>query len=86
MPTTLLDHLYPENGQDIKLYVSGGSYGTVIAQILHGAPYDKFPYGRCIVEALLLGSASAITKTTQSTWWAYRCYVSLERYLGRISS
>ncbi|KAI9574537.1 hypothetical protein HD554DRAFT_2047733 [Boletus coccyginus] len=54
--TALLDHLYPERGRDIKLYVSGGSFGTVPAQILYGAPYDKFPYGRCIVGVLLMGS------------------------------
>ncbi|KAG8215389.1 Alpha/Beta hydrolase protein [Butyriboletus roseoflavus] len=54
--TALLDHLYPENGRDIKLYVSGGSFGTVPAQILYGAPYDKFPYGRCIVGVLLMGA------------------------------
>lgn len=54
--TTLLDHLYPENGRDIKLYISGGSFGTVPAQILYGAPYDKFAYGRCIVGVLLMGA------------------------------
>lgn len=54
--TALLDHLYPKNGRDIKLYVSGGSFGTVPAQMLYGAPYDKFPYGRCIVGVLLMGS------------------------------
>lgn len=53
---TLLDHLYPEHGREIKLYVSGGSFGTVPAQILYGAPYDKFPYGRCIVGVLLMGA------------------------------
>ncbi|KAG8218784.1 Alpha/Beta hydrolase protein [Butyriboletus roseoflavus] len=54
--TALLDRFYPENGRDIKLYVSGGSFGTVPAQILYGAPYDKFPYGRCIVGVLLMGA------------------------------
>ncbi|KAG1755835.1 Alpha/Beta hydrolase protein [Suillus lakei] len=55
--TTLLSHLYPDsNGRDIKLYVAGGSLGTVSAQILYGAPYDKFPFGRCILGVLLLGA------------------------------
>ncbi|KAG9317599.1 Alpha/Beta hydrolase protein [Chiua virens] len=56
--TTLLDHFYPENGRDIKLYLSGGSYGTVPAQILYGSSYDKFPYGRCIVGILLMAGVS----------------------------
>lgn len=54
--TALLDHLYPENGRDLKLYIAGGSFGSVPAQILYGAPYDKFPYGRCIVGVLLMSA------------------------------
>ncbi|KAG1753900.1 Alpha/Beta hydrolase protein [Suillus paluster] len=57
--TTLLSHLYPDsNGSDIKLYIAGGSFGTVPAQMLYGAPYDKFPFGRCISGVLLLGAMS----------------------------
>ncbi|KAG1780135.1 Alpha/Beta hydrolase protein [Suillus placidus] len=57
--TTLLSHLYPDfNGRDIKLYLAGGSLGTAPAQILYGAPYDKFPFGRCISGVLLLGAFS----------------------------
>ncbi|KAI9567708.1 Alpha/Beta hydrolase protein [Boletus coccyginus] len=54
--TALLDHLYPEHGRDIKLYVSGVSFGTVPAQMLYGVPYDRFPYGRCIVGVLLVAA------------------------------
>lgn len=56
--TALLDHLYPESGRNIKLYVAGGSFGTAPTQILYGAPYDKFPYGRCIVGVLLMGAVT----------------------------
>lgn len=57
--TMLLSHLYPDsNGRDIKLYIAGGSLGTVPAQILYGASYDKFPFGRCISGMLLLGAFS----------------------------
>ncbi|KAG0705530.1 Alpha/Beta hydrolase protein [Suillus ampliporus] len=57
--TALLFHLYPDsNGNDIKLYIAGTSYGTVSAQILYGAPYDKFPFGRCISDVLLCGALS----------------------------
>ncbi|KAG0705532.1 Alpha/Beta hydrolase protein [Suillus ampliporus] len=57
--TALLFHLYPDsNGNDIKLYIAGNSFGTVSAQILYGAPYDKFPFGRCISDVLLCGALS----------------------------
>lgn len=57
--TMLLSHLYPDfDGRNIKLYIAGGSFGTVPAQILYGAPYDKFPFGRCISGVLLLGALS----------------------------
>ncbi|KAF8558844.1 alpha/beta-hydrolase [Imleria badia] len=73
--TALLDHLYPERGRDIKLYVAGGSFGTVPAQILYGAPYDKFPYGRRIVGVLLMGSLTPFRYhkdyATHMTWSNY---------------
>ena len=74
--TVLLDHLYPERGRDIKLYVSGGSFGTVPAQILYGVPYDKFPYGRCIIGVLLLGSLTPFRYHTD-----YAKHMSWKNYL-----
>jgi pimeloyl-ACP methyl ester carboxylesterase len=57
--TALLSYLYPDfNGRNIKLYLAGGSLGTAPAQILYGAPYDKFPFGRCVLGMLLLGAFS----------------------------
>ena len=55
--TALLQHTHP-NANDLKLYLSGGSFGTVPAQLLYGAPYDKFPYGKHIVAMLLLAPFS----------------------------
>ncbi|KAJ3488740.1 hypothetical protein NLI96_g2617 [Meripilus lineatus] len=52
--TTLINHLYNDTTK-LRLYISGGSYGTVPAQMLYGAPYDSFPLGRQIV-GLLLGA------------------------------
>lgn len=73
--TALLDHLYPDRGRAITLYVAGGSFGTVPTQILYGAPYDKFPYGRCIVGVLLMGAASPFRYhkdyVTHMTWSNY---------------
>ncbi|OAX43837.1 hypothetical protein K503DRAFT_795908 [Rhizopogon vinicolor AM-OR11-026] len=57
--TALLTHHYSNsNIHDIKLYISGGSFGAAPAQILYGAPYDKFPFGRCILGVLLMGPIS----------------------------
>ncbi|OBZ76192.1 hypothetical protein A0H81_03969 [Grifola frondosa] len=41
-----------------KLYIAGGSMGTVPAQILYGASYDVFPLGRRIVALLLIAPFS----------------------------
>jgi len=55
----LLSHLYPTGAYD-TLYVSGGSYGTVQAQMLYGAPYDLFPPGRKIAGCVLLAGFSPL--------------------------
>jgi pimeloyl-ACP methyl ester carboxylesterase len=55
--TALLNHLYPTADFD-TLYLAGGSYGTVQAQMLYGAPYDLFPFGRKIAGCLLLSGFS----------------------------
>ncbi|KAL0949650.1 hypothetical protein HGRIS_009694 [Hohenbuehelia grisea] len=50
----LIRHLHPED-ENLRIYIAGGSYGTVPAQMLYGAPYDIFPYGPKIA-GLLLGA------------------------------
>lgn len=55
--TALLSHLYPTGAYD-RIYVAGGSYGTVPAQMLYGASYDLFPPGRKIVGCVLLAGFS----------------------------
>ncbi|KAG0705515.1 Alpha/Beta hydrolase protein [Suillus ampliporus] len=73
--TALLSHLYPNsNGSGIKLYIGGSSFGTVPAQILYGAPYDKFPFGRCISDVLLCAALSPFRyhkDYTKSMAWPY---------------
>ncbi|RDX57455.1 alpha/beta-hydrolase [Lentinus brumalis] len=52
----LFEHLYPAYDaatSKLRIYVAGGSFGTCPAQIVCGAPYDRFPYGRQIVALLL---------------------------------
>lgn len=52
--SALLQHLHLDaDDKDVKLYISGGSFGTVPAQMLYGASYDNFPYGRRIAGVML---------------------------------
>jgi hypothetical protein len=50
--TQLITHLHP-NTANLRIYVAGGSYGTLPAQMLYGAPFDAFPLGRHIVGCFL---------------------------------
>lgn len=53
--SALLTYLHPEVSE-LELYISGGSFGTVPAQMLYGAPFQVFPQGRYIRGMLLLGA------------------------------
>ena len=55
--TALIDHLHPHD-LNLKIYIAGGSFGTVPAQMLYGAPFDVFPYGRYVVGCMLLAPVS----------------------------
>lgn len=55
--TILVTHFHPDTSS-IKLYISGGSYGTMAAQMLYGAPYDVFPLGRQIAGVMLIAPFS----------------------------
>ena len=55
--SALLSYLYPDDNE-LELYISGGSFGTVPAQILYAAPYERFPAGRHIRGMLLLAPFS----------------------------
>jgi pimeloyl-ACP methyl ester carboxylesterase len=52
----LLEHTHP-SGVD-AIYLGGGSYGTAMAQMIYGAPYDLFPQGRAIKGVLLMAGFS----------------------------
>ncbi|KAF7370956.1 AB hydrolase-1 domain-containing protein [Mycena sanguinolenta] len=70
--TELITHLHP-NTADLDIYVSGGSYGTVPAQMLYGAPFDKFPLGRNIRGCLILAPFSPFKwhkEYTKSMTWS----------------
>lgn len=53
----LISSVLPDTSQ-LRLYLAGGSFGTVVAQIIYGAPYDQFPLGRHIAGLLLLAPFS----------------------------
>ena len=55
--SALLEHFHPDSTFD-TLYMGGGSYGSVPAQMIYGAPYDLFPQGRKIAGLLLLSPFS----------------------------
>ena len=53
----LLDHLYPSKPA-LRIYVAGGSYGTVPAQMIYGLPSTIFPYAPYVAGCLLLAPFS----------------------------
>ncbi|KAH8812895.1 Alpha/Beta hydrolase protein [Xylogone sp. PMI_703] len=56
----LINHLYPDASvhPQLKIFVTGGSLGTVPAQILYGQPFHKFPFGRNIKGMMLMSPFS----------------------------
>jgi len=55
--TALFDHLYADTS-NLKIYVAGGSFGSVPAQIIYGASFDVFPLGRNVAGMMLLAPLS----------------------------
>jgi len=55
--SALIDHLYPLK-EGLKIYIAGGSFGTIPAQMLYGASFDIFPSGRNVAGCLVLAPFS----------------------------
>jgi hypothetical protein len=55
--TALFDHLYTDTS-DLKIYVAGGSFGTVPAQVIYCASFEVFPLGRNVAGMMLLAPFS----------------------------
>jgi pimeloyl-ACP methyl ester carboxylesterase len=64
--TALIDHIHPHD-LNLKIYVAGGSFGTVPAQMLYGAPFEVFPYGRYVAGCMLLAPLSPPRYDTEYT-------------------
>ncbi|KAJ7682947.1 hypothetical protein B0H17DRAFT_1074728 [Mycena rosella] len=82
--TELINHLHP-NSPDLRIYIAGGSYGSIPAQMLYGAPFDAFPLGRNIVGCLLAAPFSPFKwhgdYTKSMTWSNYVSIGPLARML-----
>ncbi|KAK7044739.1 AB hydrolase-1 domain-containing protein [Favolaschia claudopus] len=82
--TELITHLHP-NTADLRIYISGGSYGTIAAQMIYGAPFDEFPLGRKIKGCLLLAPLSYFKchkgYSKSMTWIDYISVGPMARYL-----
>ena len=55
--TALFDHLYTDTS-NLKIYVVGGSFGSVPTQIIYGAQFDVFPLGRNVAGMMVLAPFS----------------------------
>jgi pimeloyl-ACP methyl ester carboxylesterase len=53
--SALLDQLHPD-ASNLTLYIGGGSFGTIAAQMLYGAPFTTFPAGRHLKGLLLVAA------------------------------
>ena len=72
----LLNDLYPDQGP-VNLYIAGGSFGTVAAQMLYGAPFDTFPQGRNIRKMLLLSGIPPIEPDfNYARWMTWQNYIA----------
>jgi pimeloyl-ACP methyl ester carboxylesterase len=78
--SALIDHLYPD-AFDLTLYIAGGSFGTVPAQMLYGAPFDVFPAGRYIKGLLLLGPFPPLKNDKEKNFVYTRC-MSWSNYIS----
>ncbi|KAJ8515998.1 hypothetical protein ONZ45_g6674 [Pleurotus djamor] len=57
--SSLISHLHPKTPiSALTLYIYAHSFGTIPAQILYGAPHNKFPLGAQIAGVLLLAPFS----------------------------
>jgi len=55
--TALFNHLYADT-RNLRIYVVGGSFGSVPTQIIYGASFDVFPLGRNVAGMMLLAPLS----------------------------
>lgn len=82
--TALFDHLYTDTS-NLKIYVAGGSFGTVPAQVIYGAPFDVFPLGRNVAGMMLLAPFSPFhihqDYTKSLTWRDWISVGPLTKYL-----
>ncbi|KAG6855004.1 hypothetical protein C0991_005933 [Blastosporella zonata] len=74
--SALLQHLFPSS-TELTLYIAGGSFGSVPAQMLYGASFDIFPQGRKVKGCLLLAPLSPFRHHKE-----YTKTMGLANYIG----
>ncbi|KAF7329903.1 AB hydrolase-1 domain-containing protein [Mycena kentingensis (nom. inval.)] len=55
--TALIGHLHPDTA-NLTIYLAGGSFGTIPAQMLYGAPFTVFSLGKHVRGVLLAAPTS----------------------------
>jgi pimeloyl-ACP methyl ester carboxylesterase len=70
--SALINHLYPD-APDLTLYIGGGSFGTVPAQMLYGAQFDIFPAGRYLKGLLLMAPFPPFQNDKEKDFVYTRC-------------
>ena len=72
----LLDHLYPSKPV-LRIYIGGGSYGTVPAQMIYGLPSSVFPYAPYVAGCLIIAPLSPFKYHKE-----YTKTLSIHNYIG----
>ena len=78
--SALIDHLHPIVS-DLTRYIGGGSFGTIPAQMLYGAPFENFPAGKYL-KGLLLISAFPPFQNDEEKGFVYTKYITWSNYFG----
>jgi pimeloyl-ACP methyl ester carboxylesterase len=79
--SALLKYFYPDEITQLELHISGGSFGTVAAQMLYGAPLNIFPQGRYIKKMCLMGALPPLAHTAPDGDFSYARYMTWKNYI-----
>jgi len=78
--SALIDHLHPD-ASGLTLYIGGGSFGTIPAQMLYGTSFDVFPAGRYIKGLLLIAPFPPFQNDKEKDF-VYTRYMTWPNYIN----